>query len=308
MIADRGTGPRGTESGLQESGPLPFHSPSEPESLLADTVQQRMGYRYAALVLLLFEASAEELPIYFRDFEDGVNPGMVDGTSIYAEITRYLESGASGHHVRFDFTVPEDSVEGASWGGGISTIIGNFSSLPPVWQLSFRVATSASVPEPLMVRFSLYTKPKLDRLQPLAEGVTLTFWVAPSGTGWQQVVVRSENVEMVQDKFVSPRISAEPDTALQVYMRSRAPSGEMLSLSKAGEHYLLLDDIDFRIPVAPFVSLQPRSDGKLSLFYTGRLQGGETLDKWTTLSSQPAPHSIIEPTGSKRFYRASDDY
>ena len=266
-----------------------------------------MNYPYKIILLLFLSASAEGAPIWVRNFEDGVIPGSVDGTSIYADITWYLESEGSGHHVRYDFTVPADPVQGASWYGGISTNIGNFSSLPPVWQLSFRVATSATLPEPIRVRFSHYTKPKLNPEGSVAQGVTLTFWITPAGTGWQQVVVQSRDVTFVQGTFTSARMSTEPDTFLNITAHSRGPAGEALSLSEAGNHYLLLDDLDFRIPVVPFVSIQPRSDGKLSLFYTGTLQQGWSLDDWATLLSQPAPHSIIDPTGSRRFYRASGE-
>ena len=265
-----------------------------------------MNYPYKIILLLLFSASAEGAPIWVRNFEDGVIPGTVDGASKYADMTWYLESEGSGHHVRYDFTVPADPVQGASWYGGLSTNIGNFSSLPPVWQLSFRVATSATVPEPIKVKFSLYTKPRLTG-GPLAQGVTLAFWITPAGTGWQQVVVQSRDVKFVQGTFTSARISTEPDTFLEITVHSRGPAGEALSLSEAGNHYLMLGDLDFRIPVVPFVSIQPRSDGKLSLFYTGTLQQGGSLDDWATLLPQPAPHSLIDPTGSRRFYRASGE-
>ena len=259
------------------------------------------------IVLLPAGATADMAPIFARDFENGVNPGIVDGTSDYADVTRHLEAEGDGHHARFDFTVPAEPVEGASWSGGFSANIGNFSSLPPVWRLSFRMASSASVPEPIKVRFVLYTKPQFERGAPPAEGVSLTFWITPAGTGWQQVTVDSRDIDIFRGTFKSSRRSIEPDSFLTITAHSRGPAGEPLSLSGAGDHYLLLDDLDFRVPVVPFVSIQPRSDGKLSLFYTGTLQEGERLDDWTTLSSQPAPHSIIGPAGSSRFYRASAD-
>lgn len=266
-----------------------------------------MKLHHSLFVAHLLATTLEATPIFTKDFEDGVNAGMIDGTSVYANITRYLEPNENGHHVRFDFTVPADPIDEGTWHGGLSTSIGNFSSLPPVWQLSFRIATSAPVPEPIRIQFSHYTKPRLRRGDPLAEGVTLTFWITPTGTGWQQIAIQSSEVEVVQNTFNSTRMSTEPDTYLAITAHSRGPSGELLSLSGPGNHFLLLDDIDFRIPTIPFVALQPRSDGKLSLFYTGTLQESEGLDGWTTPFPQRAPHSIIVPNGSRRFYRSSAD-
>lgn len=257
------------------------------------------------LVALCLGGSLNAESIFTKDFEDGVNPGMIDGTSTYAEITRYLEAEGSGHHARFDFTVPSEPVEGASWSGGLSTRIGNFVSLPPVWRLSFRVATSAPTPEPLRIKFSFYTKPKLGRRDPAAEGITATLWITPSGTGWQDVVLNSDEAVFSMGTFVSARTSEEPDTFLAITAHSRGPSGESLSLSTSGDHFLLLDDIDFRIPVSPFVAIQARPDGKLSLFYTGTLHSGENLVDWETLLVQPDSHTIIDPTHPRRFYMAT---
>ena len=266
---------------------------------------EEMKPHHALFVAQLFATTLEATPIFTKDFEDGMYPGMIDGTSVYANITGSLEPNGNGHHARYDFTVPAEPNAGVTWHGGLTTDIGNFSSLPPVWQLSFRLATSAPVPEPIRIRFSHYTKPRLRRGDPVAEGVTLTFWITPTGTGWQQIVIQSSDVEVVQNTFTSARMSTEPDTYLEITAHSRGPSGELLSLSGPGNHFLLLDEIDFRIPIIPFVSLQPRSDGKLSLFYTGTLQESGGLDGWTTPFPQRAPHSIIVPTGSRRFYRSS---
>ena len=265
------------------------------------------------LIFLSFASTALGSDLYSNDYESGPLPGSTQGTGGgdlgYRDVwtlSRSFESGPSGRHVRFDFTVPSLPTDpNTFWYGGLSTTVGDFLTLPLVWELRFKFLSSSSQPEALRVYFSFVEKPGEVR-GPRGEGSRLLCWVTvPPGPGWQQVVVRSSEVKF--SRFAFSTSQSDLTASVAIAMSSNGPDGQPQSLSNVGNHFLLIDDLELSIPVTPFVSLHPRPDGLLSLFYSGTLETSDDLRSWSTPSPQPTRHTIIDPKGGPQvYYRATD--
>jgi hypothetical protein len=259
-------------------------------------------------VLLAVHGVAEASTLYSQDFNASTNPGWHRSTSgdnnfhnTWA-VASSLESSFADQYARFDFSISaEPSLSTVRWWGGFSSFVGDFVSLPPVWELSFRISIPS--PEPVRIAFLITESPRtFPPTFPSPPQKELYCWITPSGVGWQQVTIRNSDVVLAERTWGTATDTV--GTTLQISLSSHDLQGQPLSISQIGQHALLLDDIVFRIPTRPFVSLHPRPDGKLSLFYSGTLEISDNLTDWSSPNPQPNPHSVVIPTSTPRFFRA----